>query len=218
MLCSEWKHPAWENTTMIHPCIKALLGANVTKYTWLTYLLASHMFKVTSLNVTRESLKQRIFIQVADCVVNAITKHWTYLIFNQQIILNNLFESSSFNLHASWYAHQESSISHNWLSNYQIVEVKAFLIYLDYTNINDTQRFSCSNVIGEGGLYCEYWQICNNFNSVLQCTYMSQTSWVSGYCLFCSINIACDSVIELREQLDTVTWIHQHHSYKLVLV
>jgi len=22
-------------------------------------------------------------------------------------------------------------------------------------------------------------------------------------------------VIELREQLDTVTWIHQHHSYKI---
>jgi len=33
--------------------------------------------------------------------------------------------------------------------------------------------------------------------------------------MFCSKNNAWDNVIELREQIDTVTWIHQHHRYRI---
>ena len=56
-------------------CSEALLGANVGK--WLAYLLASHMFKATSLNVNRTSLKQLMFTVVEDFVVNAITSNYS---------------------------------------------------------------------------------------------------------------------------------------------
>ena len=60
-------------------CSKALLGANVGKHSWLANVLASHIFKVTSLNVTRTSLKQLTFTLVEDFVFNAITSNYSII-------------------------------------------------------------------------------------------------------------------------------------------
>ena len=53
------------NTTMIHTLQQSVTCTCIRKHYWLmTYLLASHMFKVKSLNITRTYLKQLLFTLV----------------------------------------------------------------------------------------------------------------------------------------------------------
>jgi len=50
--------------------------------------------------------------------------------------------------------------------------MSSLFIYITQVSTN-TQRSSLFDVIGKGGLHCEYWQFCNYFSSVVHSTYFS---------------------------------------------
>jgi len=64
---------------MIHTLHQSVTGCTFRETLLVTYLIASHMFKVTTLIVVKTYLKQLMFSLVEDCVMNAINSNYVII-------------------------------------------------------------------------------------------------------------------------------------------